>query len=141
MSRTLTLEATSPETFMDITTGINATQLRLKSYRVDLLASSTIPYRNLGIEIGNIMGPNYLIDQVSGAYLFRLTLGSIQTFTIDSYSVNSTFVYGCDIPLTMNGQLDKNLFMRIKYLDRTTNTFKMVPVADLKYLSLTFEVL
>lgn len=145
MSRTITIETSSPDSFLDITTGIQAAELILRSYRVDILASSTVPYRHLGLEIGNVINTSYVIDNQVGSNFFRLPLASSSPVTVGSggASVISTFVSNCSIPLTMTGHLDKQFFLRCRYLDRTVSppVFKMVPSGDLVYLSLTFEAI
>jgi hypothetical protein len=143
MSRTITLETETPENFMDITLGIKATELILRSYRVDLLSSSTIRYRDLGISIGNVVNSFYVIDNQVGSNLFRIPLQTSPAVTVgnEAFSVVSTFVPNCNIPLTMTGDLDKSFFLRVYYLDRTVtpNKFLPVPVADLKYMMLLFD--
>lgn len=145
MSRTITLEVVSPETFMNITTNVPATELILRSYRVDILGTSTIPYRNLGVIIGNTVNSTYIIDNQEGYNFFRIPLQSVAARAVGTggVSVTSTFVSGCHIPLTMTGNLDHQFFLNVFYLDRsvTPNVFKPMPSADLVYLSLTFEAL
>lgn len=143
MSRTLTLEATNPDTYMNITVGVPESELILRSYRVDLLASSTIPYRDLGISIGGIINSTYIIDNIPGSNFFRLPLSTTSSVTVGAEvgAVKSCFVPNCHIPLTMSGALEQKFFFRVYYLDRTLSNpqFILVPVTDLKYIQLTFE--
>lgn len=145
MSRTITLETESPDTFMNITTNIPATELILRSYRVDISADATIPYRHLGLVIGNTVNSTYIIDNQVGSNFFRVPLQSNTAVSVGSggTSVISTFVSDCSIPLTMTGNLDHQFFLNVFYLDRSVSppVFKNMPSDDLIYLSLTFEAI
>lgn len=138
-SRTLTIESTTPEKTIDLTIGLEQTHLRLKAYRVDLAVGAT-NCKTLGIQLGTTNGSNYLVDGVLGSYLFRLPIDSGYPLkTIDGVDTRSTFVSGCDIPYTLQGQLDKVFAFKVFKLDNTTNTFSIVSTTDLKYISLVFE--
>lgn len=147
MSRTLTIEATSPNEFITIPYTIERTKLTLVSYRVDLDSTSTKQYRQLGISMGNIVGNSFTLNSNPMSNLFRLPLEHNANISFPdgaggSFSAKITSVTNCNIPLVMNEELQSTFEFRVNYVDRITTPtapfFTLVPAADLKYISMTF---
>lgn len=133
------MTTTTQEKFMDITVPVNTTELILRSYRVDLLGSSTVPYRSLGLSVGNIVGSSFIIDNQVGSNFFRVPLQTNTPIVVGSGdALNVTSVNNAHIPLTMSGPLDKQFFLRVFYLT-SGDVFLPISNTDLKYLELTFE--
>jgi hypothetical protein len=140
MTITLTLTTDTQEKFMDITVPVKATQMYVKSYRVDLLGSSTIKYRSLGISIGNIIGSTFIVDNNVGTNFFRLPLQTNTPIVVGSGDAqNVTMVSGCSIPLYMSGPLDKQFYLRVFYLD-SNNVFQPIG-SDLTFLEIVIEAI
>ncbi|KAH9244351.1 hypothetical protein BASA81_018247 [Batrachochytrium salamandrivorans] len=144
-SRILTLESTSPESFEDITTGIAAQTIILRHYRADLDVTAqeagTRPYhRVFNIELGPVIGTNFVIDDDAGFNYLKIGLDHQPSWTQPAIGAEpgykcQTTVRDCCLPFTMSGDLPKNFSLRIR-----DNNHKLIPLTAFKYLMLQFEL-
>lgn len=140
MPAILTIETNKNDSTVTIGREIVQNDIKLVSYRADVMDSK---YKHLGIDIEGIISGAYLVDNQTGSKNIRIPLGASAPQTIDGVaSVISTFVPECSHELTMNKNLPSSFELKVFYLDRTVtpHIFKLIPTADLKYLSLTFQI-
>lgn len=136
-TRLYTIEATSPEVFLNMMKSVKSQVMRLKMYCVHLDLSTivdNVPFNSVSVEIGNVINSDFVIDNDVGRYYFKLVLDSSN---VDANNVQRSLIQSCDIPLMMGSDLDQNYWFRVR--DPSNND--VVFSSDvLKYIFLQFEL-
>ena len=147
----LTFDTTVNDKFKTITHGIQATTLVLRKYKVitegapiadplapvasDQLNILKIP-KFLNIEIGNIIGTNYVVDDDPAARFFTLPLNpDYVTPNLAGDKLIQVTNCDCYLPLVMSGNLPNQFDLRVRDEDR------VLAGPWFKYLMLQFEIL
>ncbi|KAH9259027.1 hypothetical protein BASA81_002647 [Batrachochytrium salamandrivorans] len=141
VTKILTIELTTPNSFEDITIPVPAQKMILRHYRCDLdISGKTSFLRGLNLEIGSVVGTNYVLDDDAGFNYLKIGLSRDQVWTHPAnggdveYECQST-VRDCYLPLTMAGDLPKNFSIRVR-----DDAHNLIPAAEFKYLLLQFEL-
>ena len=128
-TKVLTLELTAPDTFVDITIPIQASKITLKFFKARLTQVNAA-HDSLDFELGPIIGTNFVVDSTPGYTYFKVPLknDSIGGYNI-TYSIMNT-------EFQMAGDLSSKFSVRI----RDPLTHNLIPVADMGYICLQFNV-